>query len=270
MSSSSPTRYARILERVFLDHYKKGDREVEFLRQEMVSVANELDIELPKNLGDIVYSSRYRTPLPDSVREKAPEGEAWVIFPAGKGRYRFGLVPEGLANIVPRRGTSETKVPDSTPGIVTMYALDDEQALLVKLRYNRLIDIFTGVTCYSLQNHLRVTVPDMGQVETDELYVGVDHTGKHYIFPVQAKGGKDRLGIVQIVQDLALCADKFPTLKCRAIAAQFLQDDLIVLFAFEGSGRSITLLTEKHYRLVPPEELSEDDLRSYRERSADW
>ena len=45
------------------------------------------------------------------------------------------------------------KIPDATPGIVQKYALADEQALLAKLRYNRLLDIFTGVTCYSLQNH---------------------------------------------------------------------------------------------------------------------
>ncbi len=57
---------------------------------------------------------------------------------------------------------SETKIPDSTPGIVMMYALSDEQALLARLRYNRLIDIFTAVTCYSLQNHLRTAVPNVG------------------------------------------------------------------------------------------------------------
>ncbi len=37
---------------------------------------------------------------------------------------------------------------------------------------------FTGITCYSLQNHLRTSVPDIGQVETDELYVGVDKKGR--------------------------------------------------------------------------------------------
>ncbi|HLI09294.1 MAG TPA: hypothetical protein VKV40_22220 [Ktedonobacteraceae bacterium] len=62
---------------------------------------------------------------------------------------------------------AETKIPDSTPGLIAMYALGDEQALLAKLRYNRLIDIFTEVTCYSLQSHLRTTVPSIGQVETN-------------------------------------------------------------------------------------------------------
>lgn len=83
---------------------------------------------------------------------------------------------------------AETKVPDAPPGVIAMYSLNDEQALLAKLRYNRLVDIFTRVTCYSLQNHLRTAVPKLGQVETDEIYIGVDRRGAHYIFPVQAKG----------------------------------------------------------------------------------
>jgi len=130
-----------------------------------------------------------------------------------------------------------------------------------------LIDIFTGVTCYSLQNHLRTTVPDMGQVETDEIYVGVERRGAHYVFPVQAKGGKDKLSIVQIIQDFYLCKAKFPHLICRPIAAQFMGDDLIALFAFEQSHDGFAVEAEKHYRLVSPDLISPDDLEAYRQRS---
>ena len=70
----------------------------------------------------------------------------------------------------------ETKIPDATPGVISRYAINDEQGLLAKLRYNRLIDIFTGLTCYSLQNHLRTTVPELGQVETDEIYLSFLNT----------------------------------------------------------------------------------------------
>src|SRR5439155_21625553 len=129
---------------------------------------------------------------------------------------RFVLVPN--VTLTPIPSIAETKVPDATAGVVAKYALSDEQALLAKLRYNRLVDIFTGVACYSLQNHLRTTVPDIGQVETDELYIGVDRRGAHYVFPVQAKGGRDKLSVVQIEQDLALCMHKFPYLICRPIS----------------------------------------------------
>jgi hypothetical protein len=58
----------------------------------------------------------------------------------------------------------------------------------------------------------------MGQIETDEIYIGVDQRGAQYVFPVQAKGGSDQLGIVQIEQDFALCNSKFTSLICRPIA----------------------------------------------------
>ena len=63
-------------------------------------------------------------------------------------------------------------IPDGTPEIIRGYALDDEQALLAIVRYNRLIDIFLSLTTYSLQNHLRTTVLNIGQIEIDELYIG--------------------------------------------------------------------------------------------------
>lgn len=261
---SEPNRYAQIIERIFPSLYKSGATEVPFEREDIVRIAKELNIKLPKNLGDIIYSFRYRTPLPEAVRNKAPKGKEWIIRPAGPSKYRF--VAAGLATIAPSKMMAETKVPDSTPGVIELYALNDEQALLAILRYNRLVDIFTGVTCYSLQSHLRTTVPKLGQVETDEIYIGVDKRGAHYVFPVQAKGGNDLLSIVQIEQDVALCAAKFPSLICRPIAAQFMEDDLIALFEFEEGKGGMAISAERHYRLVPGEEVTADDLNAYRTR----
>jgi len=120
-----------------------------------------------------------------------------------------------------------------------------------------------------LQSHLRTTVPNIGQVETDELYVGVDKKGAHYVFPIQAKGGKDKLSVVQIEQDFAVCADKFPLLISRPLAAQFMQNDVIAMFEFEQGENGVGIVSEKHYRLVPPEEVTEGDLESYRHRTGD-
>jgi len=199
--------------------------------------------------------------LPKSITSKAPKDHEWIIRPAGKGKYRLMIVKQSI--IVPSSILAETKIPDSTPGVIAKYSMNDEQSLLAKLRYNRLIDIFTGITCYSLQNHLRTTLRDGSQVETDEIYIGLDKRGAHYILPVQAKGGRDRIGIVQIEQDFELCALKFPGLICRAIAAQFMEDNLIALFEFEQTKDEIKVSSEKHYRLVKPDELSPDELKSY-------
>jgi hypothetical protein len=186
-----PNRYSVIIERIFTSRFLPGARWVDFKRDEFETVARQLRIELPKNLGDLVYHFRYRAPLPNKIRETAGQGEVWIIRSIGKGLYRLALIAD--RPIQPNANLATTKVPDATPGIIVKYALGDEQALLARVRYNRLVDVFTGVTCYSLQNHLRTTVPEMGQVETDELYVGLDKKGAHFVFPVQAKGGIERL-----------------------------------------------------------------------------
>ena len=53
--------------------------------------------------------------------------------------------------------------------------------------------------------------------------------GAHDVFPIQGKGGSDKLNMVEPEQDFAVCAAKFPNLVCNAIAAQFMKDDLIAL-----------------------------------------
>ena len=261
--SKKANRYAQIIERVFHLHYTKGSLEVRFTRDEFEAVAKELKISLPKNLGDIIYSFRYRVALPDSIRKLAPEGMHWVIRPAGRGVYSFALAPE--YDISPNPNYDVIKVPDATPGLVAKYSLNDEQSLLAKLRYNRLIDIFTGVTCYSLQNHLRTFIPGIGQVETDEVYVGVDKQGVHHVFPVQAKGGKDKLNIVQIEQDFALCASRFPDLVCHPIGSQFLKNGAIALFEFKMSEEGVKITAEKHYELVSPDKVTQELLDTYKQ-----
>jgi hypothetical protein len=254
-------RYTQIIESIFAERYREGLREIVFERDDLVTVAKRLNVKLPDNLGDLIYTFRYRSLLPESITSMAPEGEHWIIRAAGKSRYCFALTK--FPKVTPNEILVETKIPDATPGIIEMYALSDEQSLLAKVRYNRLIDVFTGVTCYSLQNHLRTSVPEMGQVETDEIYVGIDRKGAHYVFPIQVKGGNDRLSIVQIEQDFAMCAAKFPSLICRPLAGQFMHNNAIALFEFVNSEDKIAVATEKHYRLVPTEELSPEDLQRY-------
>ncbi|MCX7723594.1 MAG: endonuclease [Verrucomicrobiae bacterium] len=254
--------YTKLLEYVFKRNYRKGARHVPFRREQLIEAAEKLGIKLPKNIGDVIYSFRYRTRLPKSIARLAPRGESWIILPAGKAQYAF--VTTALATITPNPGLAEIKIPDATPGVISMYALDDEQALLAKLRYNRMLDIFTGLTCYSLQSHLRTQVEGIGQIETDELYIGVNRTGAHFVIPVQAKRGRDALSVVQVWQDWMMAKVKFPDLICRPIAAQFMAENLIALFEFEQADVLLRLREEKHYRLVDPQEFSGEDLERYR------
>lgn len=257
-----PNRYQALIEKIFFDHYEEGDTNFEFLRQEIKDAARDLEIVLPDNLGDVIYSFRFRTELPTRVAATQPAGMEWVIELAGRSRYRFNLVK--INRILPREDLITIDIPDATPEIIRAYALDDEQALLAIVRYNRLIDTFLSLTTYSLQNHLRTTVKGMGQIEIDELYIGLDRYGCHYVIPVQAKGGKDQIGIVQTTQDIRFVEQKFPGMKCRAIAAQFMADEIVALFELTLQDDDIKVVDERHYRLVPSSALDTAAIRNYR------
>jgi len=70
-----PNRYSAIIEAIFFKYYQPGQTSIRFERAEIVSTVDELGIERPDNLGDILYSFRFRTPLPESIRTTAPKGE---------------------------------------------------------------------------------------------------------------------------------------------------------------------------------------------------
>lgn len=254
-------RYDQLIEKVFFKNFKKGNAKVSFDRSEFENIAKKLKIKLPKNLGDIIYSYRYRSKLPRKILAELKSGQEWIIRSKGRGKYEFAI--SQVHQIIPNTQLARIKILDSTPEIIRRYALNDEQALLAILRYNRLVDIFTGVTCYPLQSHLRTSIPGIGQAETDEIYLGVSKKGEHFVFPIQAKGKNDRLGIVQIEQDFAICKTKFPILICRSIAAQFIENDLIALFEFEQDDKEIRIIEEKHYKIVPNDQLSEAEIKKY-------
>ena len=258
-----PNRYGSLIEKIFLDRYQEGRIELNFARTDIEDAAEELNIKLPKNLGDVLYSFRFRAALPEKIVDTQPEGMEWVIELAGRAVYKFRLVK--INRVLPREDLVRINIPDATPEIIRAYALDDEQALLAIVRYNRLIDTFLSLTTYSLQNHLRTTVKGIGQIEIDELYVGIDTRGCHYVIPVQAKGGKDQIGIVQTSQDIRFVQEKFPDMRCRAIAAQFMDGDIVALFELTLQDDEIKVVDEKHYRLVPAKKLDQAAIRNYRD-----
>jgi len=164
--------------------------------------------------------------------------------------------------IIPNPHLSVINVLGSVPGMIGRYAQSEEQLLLGILRHNRLIDIFTGSMCYSLESPARTFMPGIGEVETSEICLGISMTGKQFVFPIQARGPKDPIGTIQVEQDLAVCASKFPTLICRPIGAQLVEDDLIALFEFILSDREVSIKDERHYRLVRDEDLYDEETTS--------
>jgi hypothetical protein len=88
-------------------------------RNDIEKCAAELGIRLPKNIGDLIYSFRYRTPLPHSIQRHAPRGLIWIIRGVGAAKYRFVLVPD--ISLVPNTNLAETKIPDSTSPLRSLF-----------------------------------------------------------------------------------------------------------------------------------------------------
>ncbi len=101
-------------------------------------------------------------------------------------------------------------------------------------------------------------MPGIGEVETSEIYIGMSMRGRRLVFPIQARGPEDHIGILQVERDLAVCASKFPTLVCCPIGAQCIADNLIALFEFVLSDGDVSIKDERHYRLVHDDDLIDE------------
>lgn len=254
--------YARLILDVFLKNYRPGASRVRFTRKELEAAAMAAGLD-PSNIGDVIYSFRYRKELPSEILSKQPAGKAWALIGVGQSVYEFQL--KRVTQIIPNALLTVHKIYDSTPEIVKAAAHTDEQALLARIRYSKLLDVMTGVSTHSLQSHYKTTVTGVGQIEIDEVYVGQDKRGRLYVFPMQAKGGKDKLSCVQTIQDITCCKQQFPLHVCRPFAAQFMAENRIAMIELElDNTDEVCIVEERHYILVNRNEYTEDEIRAAR------
>lgn len=243
--------------RVFKRRYRPGMTEVPFtmddIRREIALLTQSRPDYREKNVADVRYQyASGRRPLPKAVDQLGP----WIIVGRGKAKYAFVRLaespevrlPEDLATIF---------IPDSTPEIVMEYAGGDEQGILAKIHYNRLLDVFTSLTCYHLQNHWRTSIKDRGQVEIDDLYVALDTRGRQYVIPVEAKSAKDHLNKTQITQMIEFAQACYPKLIVRPVGVQEMKDGSLALAEFTPATHpdEIKIAEMRRYKLVPMAEV---------------
>ena len=101
-----------------------------------------------------------------------------------------------------------------------------------------------------LQSYLRTSIPKIGQIETDDIYIGLKKNGKRYVIPIQAKGPGNRLSPVQIEQDIAMCNHTFPHLICKPIGLQSVKNGLLELFEYGNTAGGIRIVERVAFRLV--------------------
>lgn len=246
----------KVIVSVFKKHYRKSAVAIPFsmddIREAIRKVSQENPSYQENNVADVRYQyTSGRRSLPKEIDELGP----WMIEGRGKANYAFIRLKESLqVSISP--DLHIILLPDATPEIVLEYAGSDEQGILAKLRYNRILDIFLGITCYHLQNHWRTSVKNKGQLEIDDLYVGLDVDGKQYVVPIEAKGRKDRISKTQIVQNVAFARERYPKLIIRPVGIQEIHDKEIVAMEFTAGKKpdAIKIKEMRRYKLVPMSE----------------
>ena len=90
-------RYARILEAIFLSKFREGATHLDFARTDIHTFADQLGVKRPSNLGDVLYSYRYRQLTSAAIAARTTDGHEWIIRGIGTGLYRLRFSRDPLA-----------------------------------------------------------------------------------------------------------------------------------------------------------------------------
>jgi hypothetical protein len=246
--------YDEVLVKVFFHHYYEGETYLRFSKDELAEACKACGVTV-KNIPDIIYTYRARRVLPESIRKTGH----WAIEPAGRGFYAFRLLQNSPHFNIPFQDFTPINVYNALPELVETLLRNDEQSLLTRILYNRLVDIFTGLTCFHIQNHYRSFVNDVGEVELDALYAGVDKKGQLYILPIEAKSQSESemIGRVQISQMAKLVRQDFAHLNRRILAVKHLRDGTIAVVEFDDQVEpdDFSIVAVSRFRLIRQEQI---------------
>lgn len=240
------SKYEQIIRRAFFLNYTDGCHEFTFSRDQIDGSALGLD---PKNIGDIIYSYRYRRELPQDILDCAPPDKSWIIEGAGGGLYRFKAVKHGW--FIPNEELIPIMINDWTPEEVIEHGIvKDEQAILTTISYNNLLDLFLWCRLSLKQSHWRTNIKNVGQIEIDFVFIGISNTGEDVVVPVQAKTGKDFISSVQIKQDIMACNERDDGKICRSTAVHYDHaSKRIAMMEFKlDENDDVILVNEFHYK----------------------
>jgi len=248
-SDGKGNQYDRLVACLFRERWKEALSEVAFTKDEVIDTAARLGLKI-KNLADVVYTYRSRRPMPAEISEKGN----WVIAARGAGKYAFVRIVAETTVTVPE-SLKTYPIPYAVPDIVAQNLARDEQGLLTIVRYNRILDVFSGLACFHLQSHVRTQISGHGQVEIDDLYVGVDKDGQGFVLPVEAKEEGERLGLDKAVALTLFARAKFPKLICRPVGIIRRALHLFDCVEFEPAEElsKVVLVDMRRYQLVVEE-----------------
>ena len=64
-------------------------------------------------------------------------------------------------------------------------------------------------------------------------------------------------------QDIRFVRERFEGMRCRVIAAQFMDDKVVELFELTEQQSEVKVVEEWHYRLIPVKKIDGEAIRNY-------
>jgi hypothetical protein len=242
--------YVPILREIVRRSYEPGTQRIEFTKQDVEQVADDLGLKLG-NAADVVYRMRSRTRLPDDILDLG----FTVLRGIGRGRYALEVGGEAVVHL-PEHEIFDHN--DQTPLPVRRLLPEDlseldEQGLLTLVGYCKLLDHFTGLTVYRLRSHVRKSVPEVGQAELDEIDVGVALRDDEIpvVFPIEAKAADEVINRVQIATAVAYCQTYFPGHEIRPLVVKLTYDGILHFLEFRATTSlpGLRIVSSHGYRL---------------------
>lgn len=246
LSGGYLNRYEAIILHIFMENYRHTDTPICFTKDGLRAAAESLLIDLPKNLSDVVYALRYRSPIPAAIQQTAHQGQEWVIETVGRGKY--WLIQRPCQKIEANPEVLDFLVEDQTPSIVRDFGMKGAPLLECMLRKNQILASFLGAPVEHLQSHVRASVTGIGQVEIGSLFFSPENDT---ITPVCLVARPGEFNLNKASQAMKFAAEHYSQLDCRLVVAQLLTDRKIALFELYGSPERPRVLQEAHFSLAP-------------------
>jgi hypothetical protein len=245
--------YVPILLDIFHRKYKEGDFVVRFTLDEVRESAMRLGVISDlRNAPDLVYRMKSRTKLPSEISDKGFR----ILKTVERGIYQL---ERAESTIIELPEGAIFCIEDKTPVPVRRLLNEDlsridEQGLLTIVNYCDLLSLFTGLKIYRLKSHARKSVSKIGQVEVDEIDVGVTYSSLNLpiIFPIEAKAAPDPLNWAQIANQVNFANQQFSGFIVRPIGIKVDWNSIIYIIEFtpEIEAKNLRIVNSVRYRLT--------------------
>ena len=248
-SAHRDTDYDKLILGAFFRYWTPGMEQFVFSRKDIDGSALGLS---PANIGDCLYTFRHRRTLPQAILDSAPDDRVWMIEGAGRGRYRFVLVKQAFFDPSPAAPLIRLLDHSLPEARVKRKRKFDEQAILTTMRQNRMLDLALHARLTHVQAHARMSVTGIGQIEIDDVFLGVSgKTGKAIVVTVQGKRNGDRINASQILQDIRACQEHEDGLIPVPCAVHYdTASGRFAVMEFTERDGEVVLVNEQHFILV--------------------